>query len=74
MASTDVRFTGLAVGFVPPAPSREEGDVMRLRLRRRLVERPAAPRPAKVVSLEVRRQARLEATALQQLPPSRPAA
>jgi hypothetical protein len=46
---------------------------MRLRLRRRVVERPVAPRPAKVVSLEVRRQARLE-TSLPALPPSRPAA
>ena len=45
---------------------------MRLRLLR-VGEPPKAPRPAKVVSLEVRRQARLE-TALPKLPPARPAA
>ncbi len=39
----------------------------------RVVERPKPPRPAKVVSLEVRRQTRLEATR-PTLPPSRPAA
>jgi hypothetical protein len=45
---------------------------MRVRLLR-VAEPPRAPRPAKVVSLEVRRKARVE-TALPKLPPSRPAA
>ena len=36
--------------------------------------RPQPPRPAKVVQLEVRRQARLEAAPTKPLPPTRPAA
>jgi hypothetical protein len=39
----------------------------------RVAARPTPPRPAKVVSLEVRRKARLE-TPLPKLPPHRPAA
>ena len=38
------------------------------------VPRPSAPRPAKVVQLEVRRQARLEAETAAAAPPKRPAA
>jgi hypothetical protein len=36
--------------------------------------RPQPQRPAKVVQLEVRREARLEAARVQPLPPTRPAA
>ena len=39
----------------------------------RLVARPAPPRPAKVIQLETRRLARLEAEHVKRLPP-RPAA
>jgi hypothetical protein len=38
------------------------------------VPRPLAPRPAKVVQLEVRRQLRLETQRPQPQPPARPAA
>jgi hypothetical protein len=38
------------------------------------VARPRRPRPAKVVVLEARRQARLEAARAKLLPPTRPAA
>jgi hypothetical protein len=40
----------------------------------RVVPRPVVPRPAKVVQLEVRRQARLERAPNAPYPPSRPAA
>jgi hypothetical protein len=36
--------------------------------------RPQPQRPAKVVQLEVRREARLEAARVQPMPPTRPAA
>ena len=55
------------------APERQRGPTMHLQLLRALA-RPQPPRPAKVVQLEARRQARLDVARPLDRPPSRPAA
>jgi hypothetical protein len=53
-------------------PTREESEMRRLYLVR-VHPRPSQPRPAKVIQLEARRQARIQTTNVDRLPP-RPAA
>ena len=59
------------------APFNERGHAMHRHLYVVHVTRPRPelqPRPAKVVQLEARREARLEAARVELLPPTRPAA